>query len=92
LERLANMAIDLYATAATLSRTQRLIEERGIAGCTQELALCDLVCVTSGHRIRDQRLALGGREDQVDDTRRSIAASVRAAGGYTVIDPVLEVK
>jgi alkylation response protein AidB-like acyl-CoA dehydrogenase len=92
LERLADMAIDLYATAATLSRTQRLIEERGIAGCTQELALCDLVCVTAGRRIRDQRLALGDREDEVDDTRRSIAASVRAAGGYSVVDPVLEVK
>ena len=28
-ERLANMAIELYATAATIARTQRLLAERG---------------------------------------------------------------
>lgn len=91
LERLANMAIDLYATATTLARTQRLIEERGLDNCQRELALCDLVCVTAGRRFRMHRQALAGREEPVDDTRRSVAAAVRAADGWFVSDPVLEV-
>jgi alkylation response protein AidB-like acyl-CoA dehydrogenase len=89
LERLANMAIDLYATAATISRTQRMIEERGAEGAHLEIALCDLFCVTAGRRFRENRLALSGREDEVDDRRREIAAALRAAGGYSVEDASL---
>lgn len=90
LERLANMAIDLYATAATISRTQRLIEENTAEGARHEIALCDLFCVTAGRRFRENRLALSGREDEVDDTRRAIAAALRAAQGYFTEDAVLE--
>jgi len=89
LERLANMAIELYATATTLSRTQRLIAEQGLEQSARELALCDLVCVSAGRRFRAHRLALAGREDAVDDTRRAVAAAIRAAGGYFVPDPIL---
>ena len=89
-ERLANMAIELYATAAVIARTQRLLDERGVQGCERELALCDLFCVESGRRFRSQRLALDGREEEVDDTRRAIAAAVREAGGYWVTDAILE--
>jgi acyl-CoA dehydrogenase family protein 9 len=89
-ERLANMAIELYATAAVIARTQRLLDERGTDGCERELALCDLFCVESGRRFRAQRLALDGREDEVDDTRRAVAAAVRGAGGYWVPDTILE--
>jgi acyl-CoA dehydrogenase family protein 9 len=88
LERLANMAIDLYATAATISRTQRLIEERTADGARAEIALCDLFCVTAGRRFRENRLALSGREDEVDDTRRGIAAALRSARGYFVEDAI----
>src|SRR5829696_3757273 len=49
-ERLANMAIELYATAATIARTQRLVDERGAEACERELLLCDLFCVESGRR------------------------------------------
>jgi len=90
LERLANMAIELYATAAVIARTQRQIDDHGFDGSARERALCDLFCVTAGRRFRTQRLALAGREDPVDDTRRTIAAAVRAAAGYYVEDPVLE--
>ncbi|HEU4629372.1 MAG TPA: acyl-CoA dehydrogenase family protein [Gemmatimonadaceae bacterium] len=90
-ERLADMAIAMYATAAVLSRTQRLIEERGVDGCAEELALCDLFCVEAGRRFRAQREALNGREEAVDDTRRTIAAAVRAHGGYWVTDAILPV-
>jgi len=89
-ERLANMAIELYATAAVIARTQRLIEERGIERCERELALCDLFCVEAGRRFRTQRIALDGREDEVDDRRRAVAAAVRAAQGYWVPDAILD--
>jgi hypothetical protein len=85
-----NMAIELYATAAVIARTQRLIDDRGVGGSERERALCDLFCVTAGRRFRAQRQALAGREDPVDDTRRTIAAAVRTAAGYFVDDPVLE--
>ncbi len=91
LERLANMAIELYATAAALSRTQSLIEERGVEGCESELRLCDLFSVEAGRRFRAQRTALSGREEEVDDRRRAIAATVRAEAGYWVADSILVV-
>jgi alkylation response protein AidB-like acyl-CoA dehydrogenase len=88
LERLATMAIEMFATASVLARTQRLLEARGLAGSEHELMLCDLFCVESGKRFRAARLALDSKEE--DDTRRGIAGAVRAAGGYFVEDAVLE--
>lgn len=89
-ERLANMAIELYARAATIARTQKLIDERGAGNCVHELALCDLFCVESGQRFRAQRLLLAGRAERVDDTRRAIAATLRECSGYIVPDAVLD--
>ena len=88
LERLADMAIDLYATACTIARTQRLIEEQGAEGSAREIALCDLFCVEAGRRFRANRHALDTREDDVDDRRRAIAAAAREAGGYFVRDAI----
>lgn len=90
LERLADMAIDLYATACTIARTQRILEMQTEAASTRELALCDLFCVEAGRRFRTNRTALDEREEEVDDRRRSIAAAVREAGGYFVPDAILE--
>jgi acyl-CoA dehydrogenase family protein 9 len=90
LERLANMAVELFATSAVIARTQSLIDARGIGAVSRELALCDLFCVESGRRFRANRNALDSREDEVDDTRRKIAASVRESGGYFVTDAILE--
>ncbi len=89
-ERLANMAIELYATACVLARTQRLIDERGVDACGRELALCDLFCVEAGRRFRAQRLALDAREEDVDSARRAAAAAVRETGGYWVTDAILD--
>lgn len=91
LERLANMAIELFATACVLSRTQSMIAARGERDCERELQLCDLFCVEAGRRFRAARNALDTREDEVDDHRRDIAAHVRAAGGYTVPDALLDI-
>jgi acyl-CoA dehydrogenase family protein 9 len=87
LERLADMAIELFATLCVLSRTQRLIEERGIAMCTHEVDLCDLFIVESGRRFRMYRESILSPQDE---TRRQVAGSVRAAGGYAVADSILD--
>ena len=87
LERLANMGIDLYATACVIARTQRLIADRGVEASARELALCDLFCIDAGKRFRRNRLALDAKED---DLRRTVAANVRAAVGYGVSDVLLE--
>ena len=92
LERLADMAIDLYATACTIARTQQLLQRQGEAASERELALCDLFCVEAGRRFRSNRLALDEREESVDDRRRAIAGAARAAGGYYVGDSILDVE
>ena len=82
------MAIELFATACVLSRTQALIDEQGFEGTTREVALCDLFCVEAGRRFRAARLALDDREDEVDTARRDVAAAVRQFGGYFAGDPI----
>ena len=90
LERLANMAIDLFATACVIARTQSLIDERGAETCDREIALCDLFCVEAGRRFRGNRHMLDGRAHEVDDIRRSVASSIRGGKGYFVTDAILE--
>jgi alkylation response protein AidB-like acyl-CoA dehydrogenase len=90
LERLANMAIELVATACVMSRTQSLIDERGLEECERELEICDLFCVESGRRFRSHRVALEGREEEVDTTRRAVAAIVRKEQSYFVEDAILD--
>jgi acyl-CoA dehydrogenase family protein 9 len=87
LERLADMAIELFARVCVISRTQSLIDERGASACSHEIALCSLFCIESGKRFRAARVALGSDEDQL---RRDVAARVSAAEGYAVEDAVLE--
>ncbi len=89
LERLANMAIELFATASVISRTQSIIERGTVSEADDAIQLCGLFCVESGRRFRDARNSLDSSEDAVDDARRSVAASVRKAAGYTVGDPLL---
>ena len=90
LERLADMAIDLFATAAVIARTQSLIDERGVGNSEREIALCDLFCIEAGRRFRENRSMLDSREEGVDDTRRGIAGFVRAGKGYFVTDAILD--
>ena len=88
LERLANMAIELYATGCVIARTQRLLETNGEERSAHELALCELFCIEAGKRFRRNRIALDAKDD---DLRRTVAANVRAASGYGVSDVILEV-
>ena len=84
LERLANMTIEMYATACVIARTQSMIDEKGAAEAKREIGLCDLFCVESGRRFKDNRIALDAGEEDVDDRRRAVAAAVRQAAGYYV--------
>jgi alkylation response protein AidB-like acyl-CoA dehydrogenase len=86
LERLSDMAIEMFATASVIARTQHLLEERGEAGCENELALCDLFVVESGRRFRASRGALQSAQDE---GRRAVARAVREAGGYMVESALL---
>jgi alkylation response protein AidB-like acyl-CoA dehydrogenase len=90
LERLANMAIDLFATACVIARTQSLIDDRGVESCEREIRLCDLFCVEAGRRFRGNRNMLDAREEEVDEVRRDVAGSVREGKGYFVVDAILE--
>lgn len=91
-ERLADLAIELYARATTVARTQRLIDERGADACARELALTDLFCVESGRRFRAIRMELeGDAGERIDDLRRRIAQQVRDDAGYGTSDALLDV-
>lgn len=91
-ERLADMAIELYARLTTISRTQRLIDESGADACTREIALAALFCVQSGRRFRALRMELEGDAGRtVDDLRRNIAATIRADAGYASRDALMDV-
>jgi acyl-CoA dehydrogenase family protein 9 len=86
LERLSDMAIELFATACVLARTEQLLAERGVEACERELELCDLFVIEAGRRFRASRTSLESVQDEV---RRSVAARVRADGGYGVEDAIL---
>lgn len=91
-ERLADMAIELYARCTTIARTQKLIDEQGAEVCAREIALTQLFCVQSGRRFRASRMELEGRAgEQIDDLRRSIAGRVRADAGYASSDALMDV-
>ena len=86
LERLSDMAIELFATVCVLARTQQLLDERGEANCTHELALCDLFVVEAGRRFRANRQSILSAQDE---TRREVARAVREASGYRVTDAII---
>ena len=91
-ERLADMAIELYARLTTISRTQRLIDESSIDACSREVALTQLFCVQSGRRFRALRMELDGDAGETIDTlRRAVAATVRADKGYASRDALMDV-
>jgi acyl-CoA dehydrogenase family protein 9 len=98
-ERLSNMAIELFATVCVISRTQALLngtddDQAGTGRSGDDaIVLCTLFCVESGLRFRAIRAALaGGADGVIDDDRRRAAAATRRAGGYTITDSILTVK
>lgn len=91
-ERLADMAMELYARTVTIARTQRLINERGVDACAREISLTALFCLQSGRRFRAARMELDGDAgESMDALRLAVAATVRADGGYASDDALLDV-
>jgi len=86
LERLSDMAIELFATVCVLARTQLLLEQRGEADCSRELDLCDLFVIEAGRRFRSHRQAIQSPQDEI---RRAVARGVREAEGYGVTSALL---
>jgi len=65
LARLADCAIDLYATSASIARTTALIAQRGADGAAREIDLTRLFAAAAGRRIAEQWKAVESNEDDV---------------------------
>ena len=78
-KRVADLAMELYAIAACLSRTSRAIERRGEEGARREIDLT--VTFVAAARVRmDAIVRSFDRND--DELRKGIASRAYADGGY----------
>jgi acyl-CoA dehydrogenase family protein 9 len=78
-KRVADIAIDLYALAACISRTTRAIERRGEEGARRELDLTSVFASAAEKRLIENVAAF---EKNDDELRKSVAAKTCADGGY----------
>jgi len=91
-ERLSNMAIELFATACVISHTQALLLGDDDQEANAATLLCDIFCVESGIRFRAARVALaGGSAGEIDEERKDAARAIRRDGGYAIPDSILDV-
>jgi acyl-CoA dehydrogenase family protein 9 len=91
-ERLSNMAIELFATACVISRTHAILASGVESEANQATLLCDIFCVESGIRFRLARVALaGGSAGTIDEERKDAAGTIRRDGGYSLPDSILHV-
>ncbi|UQA61230.1 acyl-CoA dehydrogenase family protein [Polyangium aurulentum] len=77
--RIAEMAMDLYAIAACLSRATRAIERRGEDGARREVDLTQLY-VNMAHKRLRQHVSDFARND--DELRKAVASRSYADGAY----------
>jgi len=78
-KRIADMAIDLYAMVATLSRVNSIITDRGESAAQKEINLCKAFCEGAWRRIRRNARQIDSHNDE--RTRR-IAQRTYEDGGY----------
>jgi acyl-CoA dehydrogenase family protein 9 len=78
-KRTADMAIDLYALAACISRTTRAIERRGEEGARREIDLTRIFGATAERRLAQIVAAVGKNDDEL---RKDVATRAYADGGY----------
>lgn len=78
-KRAADVAIDLYAIAACLSRTTRAIEKRGEEGARREIDLTAVLVAVADKRIAAN---IASFDDNDDELRKAIANKTCADGGY----------
>lgn len=78
--RIADIAIDLLALCATIARTSRLIEGRGVERCNPELNMTFAFYSDARRRVRANLRAGAGRNN--DEEIKGVADYVLAEGGY----------
>jgi acyl-CoA dehydrogenase family protein 9 len=79
LERIADMAIQLYALAACFARTTRVIHERGEEGGRREI---EMTRVFSNLAMERLEATLVGFDTNDDDLRAALASKSYVDGGY----------
>jgi acyl-CoA dehydrogenase family protein 9 len=78
-KRTADMAIDLYAIAATISRATRAIEARGEEGARREIDLTSIFVAAAERRLAQQVAAVDKNDDEL---RKAVASKTYVDGGY----------
>jgi acyl-CoA dehydrogenase family protein 9 len=78
-QRIANVAIDLFALAAVIARTTSIIEERGEAGARRHIDLTIMFAAAARGRMRSHLERLQRNDDEL---RKLIAARTYTDGGY----------
>ncbi len=78
-KRTADMAIALYAVAACITRTTRVIERRGEEGARREIDLTRIFVATAARRLRE---TIESSDDNDDELRKSVATRAYADGSY----------
>jgi len=77
--RIADMAMDLYATAAVISRTTRAIQARGEEGARREIDLATIFVAGAERRLESNTKAFERNDDEL---RKSVASRAYTDGGY----------
>ena len=78
-KRTAEMAIELYAIAACVSRTSRAIERRGEEGARREIDLTSVFVSGAEERLKQLVIAVDRNDDEL---RKSVADRAYVDGGY----------
>ena len=78
-KRIAEMAIELFAIAACLSRATRAVEKRGEDGARRELDLTTIFVASSEQRLQEIVRSFDKNDDEL---RKAIAAKTYNDGGY----------
>lgn len=78
-KRIAEVAVDIYALAACLSRTTAAIEQKGEDGARREIDLTSGFAVLAQRRLWDK---LKEMERDEDELLKQVAATGYADGGY----------
>lgn len=78
--RVADLATDLYALTAVISRTTRAIERKGEEGARREVELAMTFANMAEKRMRENLAAF---DDNDDELRKGVAAQAYIDGGYS---------
>jgi acyl-CoA dehydrogenase family member 9 len=88
-ERVADVAVDLYAMVAVVSRATQALE-RGHSSAEHETLLASVFCEQANRRIRRRLRAIEQGRKNGDVELRRIADELFAHGGYLPSHPILD--